>query len=82
MNFLKLEQITINLDAIAFIEWGSDKTPSEAMPDNTTELNNPNKVTSPKVAVIHLLGGHESALSLVIDRESDDFEKIKSAIDK
>lgn len=81
MNLIHLEKISINPQHIAIIDWGDDETHKETMPGGATVLSNPNAgVDAPKVAVIRFAVQHgDVPLSLVIDRASDDFKRIKEA---
>jgi len=79
MQPLNLKKISLNLDAISYIEWRDEQAPNEPMPGNTTVLPNPDKVESPKVAIIHFLGGHQSAQTLVIGVDSDDHKTLTQA---
>lgn len=84
MTWIHLQEISINSNLIVDVNWGKDEVTTEAMPGGVTELANPNAgVESPKVAVVrYAVQYNESPLSLVIDRESDDFKKLKQALGK
>lgn len=84
MTWIHLKEISINSDLIVDINWGKDEVAKEAMPGGVTELSNPNAgVESPKVAVIrYAVQYNDSPLSLVIDRESDDFKLLKRSTGK
>ena len=84
MVWIHLDTTSINSIAIATIDWGTDEKPAEEMPSGTTEVANPNAgVSSPQVAVVRLLVQlNDTPLSIVIDRNSDDFKKLKAALGK
>lgn len=84
MTWIHLQEISINSNQIVDVNWGKDEVAKEAMPSGVTELANPNAgVESPKVAVVrYAVQYNDSPLSLVIDRQSEDFKKLKQALGK
>lgn len=84
MTWIHLQEKSINSTLIVDVDWGKDEVETEAMPGGTTEVANPNAgVESPKVAVVrYVVTYNDSPLSLVIDRQSEDFKKLKQALGK
>lgn len=84
MAWIHLKEKTINSNLIVDVDWGKDEVTAEPTPEGSTELVNPNAgAESPKVAVVRFaVQFNDSPLALVIDRESDDFKKLKQALGK
>lgn len=84
MTWIHLQEKTINSNLIVDVDWGKDEVEAEPTPEGSTELTNPSAgVESPKVAVVRFaVQFNSSPLALIIDRESDDFKKLKQALGK